>query len=193
MKKNFFEWIAYVFLFIWQLPQNIAGFFMWLFFKMRGDVVKIDATKWSTAYKSKYMSGGISLGMFCFLSEYGATQKTSIAHELKGHTVDSRIMGPLYLFIVGIPSILNAAFDFTKCYYDWYPEKWANKHAGLEVDTYCKLKFKEEEPQKIKVQAKLVQEDIEIAPEEAPKTPEDELNKKIADLSARIKAIRGNK
>ena len=143
MKKNFFEWIAYIFLFIWQILQNLVGMVMWLYFKMRGDVVKIDATKWSTAYKSDYMSGGISLGMFCFVDKYSAKRKEDIAHELKGHTVDSRIMGPLYLFIIGLPSILNAAFDFTDCYFDFWCEKLANKHAGLTTDSNCNLKFKD--------------------------------------------------
>jgi hypothetical protein len=56
---------------------------------------------------------------------------------------DSKVMGPLYVFIVGIPSLLNAAFDFTKCYYDFYCEAWANKHAGLGLDKNCHLYIKE--------------------------------------------------
>ena len=130
------------------MPQNILGMAMWLYFKMMGDVKKIDATKWSTAYKSQNMSGGISLGMFCFLSEVGANVKTGVAHELKGHTVDSRILGPLYLLIIGLPSILNAAFGFTKCYYSFFCEALANKHAGLGVDKHCRLYFLEDDKAK---------------------------------------------
>lgn len=85
------------------------------------------------------MSGGISLGPFAFVSERSGAE--TIAHEVDGHTVDSKIFGPLYLIIIGIPSILNAIFDFTKCYYDFYPEKWANRHAKLEVDADCRLKM----------------------------------------------------
>ena len=41
---------------------------------------------------------------------------------------------PLYLFVIGIPSIMWAWLgDDNKCYYDFYTERWANKHAGLEV------------------------------------------------------------
>jgi len=74
-------------------------------------------------FEGEKMSGGISLGPFAFLSPYSARKDTVIAHEVDGHTVDSKIFGPLYLLIVGLPSILNATFDFTKCYYDFYPER----------------------------------------------------------------------
>ena len=86
------------------------------------------------------MNGGISLGSFIFLSPYCAKRETTIAHEL-GHVVDSHKMGILYLFIIGLPSILNAMFNFTECYYSWYPERSANKNAGLGVDTKCRLYF----------------------------------------------------
>lgn len=74
-------------------------------------------------FKGSMMSGGISLGPFAFLSEHLSTSEPHIAHEVDGHTVDSKKFGPLYLFIVGIPSLLNAAFGFTKCYHDFYPER----------------------------------------------------------------------
>ena len=148
MKRNFFEWVAFVFLVIWQLPQNIIGAIMWLYFKCFGGVKLIDQTKWSFAFEGKKMQGGISLGTFCFLSPNCAKYKEDIAHELKGHTWDSRLMGPLYMCIIGIPSILNAWLNFTKCYYDFWPEKLANKHAGLEVDDRCWLHFKKEESAK---------------------------------------------
>ena len=43
------------------------------------------------------MSGGISLGPFAFVSERSGAE--TIAHEVDGHTVDSKIFGPLYLII----------------------------------------------------------------------------------------------
>lgn len=88
------------------------------------------------------MSGGISLGTFAFVSDNLAKNEVYPMHEM-GHMWDSKAMGPLYLFIVGIPSLLNAAFGFTKCYYDWPPEKLANKHAGLYADKNCRLRIKE--------------------------------------------------
>lgn len=170
MKKTFLEWIAYVLLFIWQLPQNIVGMLFWLVFKIKGSVSSIASTKWAKAFKSKSMSGGISLGSFCFLSDYGAANEKLVAHELKGHAWDSRLMGPLYLFIVGIPSLLNAALELTDCYYKFFTEKWANKRAGLTVDEYCKLKFiKEEEPISVDTAfVQVIEDEPELEAEEEP-------------------------
>lgn len=53
------------------------------------------------------MQGGISLGKYIIVSQW-ATQKT-IMHEY-GHCLQSKILGPLYLLVVGLPSILHAAF-----------------------------------------------------------------------------------
>ena len=50
------------------------------------------------------MQGAITLGNYVFVglnSEYRLTVK----HEL-GHTIQSKILGPLYLIVIGIPSII---------------------------------------------------------------------------------------
>lgn len=139
--EKFFLGIVKVLMFLWQLPQNIVGLVMYIFLKNKKVV---DETIWCKCWVADNMQGGISLGSFAFVSPGLSKHPESVAHELRGHTVDSRIFGPLYLIVVGIPSILNATLDFTECYYDWYPEKWANEHAGLETDEYCRLKFKNE-------------------------------------------------
>lgn len=142
MKKNFFEWIVYFILFIWQILQNLIGIGFWIYFKLRGDLETIVTNKYSKVYRSKYMSGGISLGSFAFVSNNLAKKETAVRHE-QGHMWDSKVMGPLYVLIVGLPSLLNAAFDFTKCYYHFYTEAWSNKHAGLGLDKNCHLYIKE--------------------------------------------------
>lgn len=142
MKKNVFEWIAFVFLFIWQLPQNLVALFMLLWFIIAGDLKLIKRNKYSFVYSSKYMGGGISLGSFAILDKYLSDSQTSLRHE-EGHMWDSKLFGPLYLFVIGIPSILNAGLKFTRCYYDFYPEKLANKHGGLDVNEDCRTYIKE--------------------------------------------------
>lgn len=137
-EKSFLWWVVFVLLFIWQLPQNIVALVM-LPFLGKLQLVKID--KYCFAFIGSNMSGGISLGSFIFLSKYIGHTDKYVAHEM-GHVVDSHIWGPLYLLVVGIPSILNAWIGFTDCYYDFYPEKWANEHAGLTTNKYCKLTFK---------------------------------------------------
>lgn len=120
--------------FLWQLPQSLIGLFFLLYFWLMGDVKLISYKKLCFAFSSKYMAGGISLGNFAFVSNYNATKTAVVMHEQEGHTVDSKIWGPLYLFIIGIPSIMWAWLgDDNKCYYSFYTEKWANNHAGLEA------------------------------------------------------------
>lgn len=138
-KKNFKWWLIFILLFIWQLPQALLGLMMFPFLgnrKLRAD------RHYNFCWESRDMSGGISLGPFAFVSEMSSKREEVIAHEVDGHTVDSKIFGPLYLLVIGIPSLFHAIFMFSKCYYDFYTEKWANKHAGLEVTEYCGLRFK---------------------------------------------------
>lgn len=136
--KNVLHWVKFAGLFLWQLPQNIVALLMMPFL---GKLSKIDYRNYAWAFMGSKMLGGISLGCFVFLSPYESKRETAIAHELDGHTKDSKKWGPLYLFVIGIPSILNAWLKFTKCYYDFYPERWANKNAGLGVDSKCRLYF----------------------------------------------------
>lgn len=135
--------IAFVLLFIWQMPQNIAAGFLSLFI---GKKIKISYDHWCFAYETKGFRGGISLGTFCFVDPIGSQHKEYIAHEQAGHTVDSRIFGPLYLIIIGLPSLIHAWLcKEQQDYYDFYTERWANRHAGLKVTKkygYAYLEFK---------------------------------------------------
>lgn len=129
--KTIVHLILFILLFIWQLPQNIIALIMLPFL---GKLRLISYKKFCFAFEGKNMLGGISLGNFAFLSPYLSKKTASVMHEQEGHTFDSKIWGPLYLFVIGIPSIMWAWLgDSDKCYYDFYTERWANKHAGLEV------------------------------------------------------------
>ena len=127
---------------VWQLPQNLCG----LFFKCisknnRIDRIETEVTK-SLGVEAlvKKSPGSISLGKYIFLSTWGAKDNFTIDHEC-GHNIQSKKLGPLYLFIIGIPSITHAYLNgFFKCcvkngeynYFHFYTEKWANK----EIDNY---------------------------------------------------------
>lgn len=71
---------------------------------------------------------GFSVGGFTFTSE-GAT---SVQPHEYGHTIQSLILGPLYLFVILIPSMIWFwCFDEWRAKkdipYSWfYPEKWAD-------------------------------------------------------------------
>ena len=87
-----------ILLYIWQLPQNIIGLFIILF--INGEVKhKFNNI---TYYYYDPFPGGISLGNYLIL---GSQHSQSIKHEY-GHAIQSRLLGPLYLLIIGIPSLI---------------------------------------------------------------------------------------
>lgn len=120
---------------IWGLPQTALGFAVFLaharcpHFRYHGAVV----TTWE-ARKA------LSLGLFVFVNgsgeaceAAGSVDKPLLVHEY-GHTVQSLIVGPLYLLIVGLPSLvwMNVpAFARRRrktgtSYYAFYTERTAN-------------------------------------------------------------------
>ena len=135
---SFLWWIFFIILSIWQFPQVLVALIMFPFI---GKLKLVKQNKFTFCYEASKMCGGISLGSFAFLEPRLAQIPEIVSHEAEGHIIDSYILGPLYLVIIGIPSFLHATFGFTKNYYDFYTEKLANYHAGLETDEKGKLHF----------------------------------------------------
>lgn len=88
---------------------------------------------------SKKMSGGISLGNYIILSK---TYEDKVRHQKTwdhewGHTRDSRMFGPLYLIVIGLPSLIWAWMYGTVIkstyngYYKFYTEKRADRLGGV--------------------------------------------------------------
>lgn len=77
----------------------------------------------------------LSLGLFIFISEQaqGRFREELCAHEY-GHSVQSMLLGPLYLPFIALPSALWCMLPACKrhrsvkgiSYYGFYPERWAN-------------------------------------------------------------------
>lgn len=118
--------------FVWELPQNLLGFILTFFYR----------TDNTLQYKFKKIRicsnfpGGISLGNFVWIKTYPYNTPTwnIVKHEW-GHTRQSRYLGPLYLLIIGLPSLIWAAIytpKFGCSYYDFYTEKWADELGGVE-------------------------------------------------------------
>ena len=104
-----------------------------------GKKKKICYRNYSICYEAEKMNGGISLGSIIYVSEKSAKNLSTIAHELDGHTKQSKLLGPLYLLVIGIPSIAWAYLRDEKKYpnyYAFYTESWANKCAGLIVKEF---------------------------------------------------------
>ncbi len=139
----------------WGLLQNLLGVFLFLLncknnhYWYHGALV--------TVWKSK---SSVSIGMFIFITEepyfyeklkdtYSISElsKRLLVHEY-GHTVQSLILGPLYLIIMGIPSTIwgflpnlnKKRKEQRISYFSFFTEKWAN-YLGEKV---CKNKSMEQ-------------------------------------------------
>lgn len=121
--------LVHVLLYIWQLPQNLVGLIYMIILKGEKRIVKQRNTAF---YVAPTMNGGVSLGNYIFLSERSGLKEPAYDHEF-GHCIQSRILGPLYLPIVGLCSGLHCLFHNRKNnYYEFWTEKWANKLGGIE-------------------------------------------------------------
>lgn len=130
MMKLIMKYIRNLILFIWQLPQHIVAIIYFGYLVMMCKDLGIDSRYKQAIVIPCVMRGAVTLGNYVFVglnSEY----KKIVKHEL-GHTIQSKILGPLYLIIIGIPSITYCGLRRTfpslrkKNYYDFYTEKWAN-------------------------------------------------------------------
>lgn len=132
-KRNTIHVIILPILFIWQLPQNLVALCILLFSK---EIRKIDFRHYCLVLEAKLPKGasGVSLGNFAIVSP-DCTDEHTIRHEADGHTVDSKIFGPLYFLVIGLPSVLHFVWynchSTGKDYHDFYTERWADRHAGL--------------------------------------------------------------
>lgn len=115
-----------ILLYIWQLPQHGLGELLRAIY--RGTDTDYEG---AIVRRSLQMPGGISLGKYIIVNRY-ASRKT-IIHEY-GHCIQSKYLGWLYLIVVGLPSILHAAFCRCKrhSYYSFFTERWADKLGGVD-------------------------------------------------------------
>lgn len=119
---------------IWQLPQNLCGY-IYKNISKNNRKEKIENTtikKLGIEAYAKTSPGSVSLGKYIFISERSKNNRNTILHEC-GHSKQSRILGPLYLIVIGIPSITWAMlhsyipYFWKYSYYSFYTEKWADK------------------------------------------------------------------
>ncbi len=125
----------------WGILQNVLGGIVWLL-NCKNKHNRYHGAR-VTIWKAK---SSVSLGMFIFITEepffYDKLKNNYTMSELSqrllvheyGHTIQSLILGPLYLFLMGIPSTI---WGFLPClnkkrkeqqisYFAFFTEKWAN-------------------------------------------------------------------
>jgi len=116
--------------YLWQLPQHLLALILIYIYKPR---IR-ESYRHKTVYRLWGSGWGISLGNYIILD----TRHTelTVKHEY-GHSLQSLMLGPLYLILVGIPSITmnilsTILFKLGKPkmlqnYYKRWPESWADK------------------------------------------------------------------
>jgi hypothetical protein len=123
--------ITDILLYIWQLPQNLLGL---LLVAVLNPDDRYDFEGATLCYSSR-MSGGISLGRYIVVDSRMADYTGKVERHELGHTMQSKILGPLYLLVIGLPSILWAAWHRKhkeRSYFAFYTERWADKLGGVE-------------------------------------------------------------
>lgn len=119
--KNLIFWL-------WSQPQTLIGYVLQMLIIMFDKCTLIDFNGTRLVFTgSKW--GAISLGKYIFLCHEMFNKKEYEEHEF-GHSIQSLYLGPLYLLVVGIPSILRAFYvtinpKSAATYYNFYTEKWA--------------------------------------------------------------------
>lgn len=130
-------------LFVWELPQNVLGAI-----DLAASLVirRVERVRWERerVFVKVRGAGAVSLGLFVFWSDddtpYVRITNTNKEHEY-GHSLQSRMLGPLYLPLVGVPSSCRVAYAVAyravtgrrwEGYFRGYPEDWADRLANVD-------------------------------------------------------------
>lgn len=117
----------------WCLPQTLLGFILKLIFKGE-EKTRMYCMKKYTYYNTTLTPGSISLGKYILLRKDHHNNIDVVEHE-HGHQIQSLILGPLYLLVISLPSLIwSGCFKKYRVkhnisYYTFYTEKWADNLA----------------------------------------------------------------
>lgn len=111
----------------WGLPQTLVGGTMCLALRH-----STSRSSYRSAIVSEWkLASGLSLGMFIFVPR--GCPRPLLRHEY-GHSIQSMILGPFYLPLIVLPSLVWAGTPRLEhyrsshkySYYRFYTERWAN-------------------------------------------------------------------
>lgn len=125
-----------ILLWIWQLPQNLAGLAVLLFNKAVHGCQIAQSSDGIKYYYVKHVNNcGVSLGNYIFLDSDRSISEKSVHHEY-GHQKQSLKYGWLYLLIIGLPSAAGniwtrIAHKDDRWYYNQWWERTADELGGV--------------------------------------------------------------
>ena len=127
---------------VWELPQSALGVAVLGAELAVGSARSVERRHGRLFVESSW--NAVSLGYVVFWrrrsDRYFALDEHTREHEY-GHTFQSRLLGPLYLPLVGVPSALRVLFAIAyreitgrrwAGYFDGYPERWADSLGGVD-------------------------------------------------------------
>jgi len=136
-------------LFMWELPQTLLGLMVYAILKNKHRIVRIEKEKHRLYLET--INTGVSLGLFIFWTPAGNRfwylKNDCRMHEF-GHARQSVRLGPLYLLIVGIPSLSRVFYRWLyrkfmgrnwQKYYFGFPENWADGLGGVRDPKRCDI------------------------------------------------------
>jgi len=109
-------------MFILEFPQNLIGFLLSILFS---HCDKFNY-KGITVFHIKGNWGAFSLFRYVFADDSCFINSEIIKHEY-GHSLQSRKLLFLFIFIIAIPSLIHAYLHKKGNYYSFYTEQWASK------------------------------------------------------------------
>jgi hypothetical protein len=137
------SWRRRVALLVWELPQNVLGVANLARLAARRRVERVGLERERVMIEIREGAAAVSLGAFVFFSKHDnpfvPVGPENRDHEY-GHSIQSRLLGPLYLPLVGVPSSARAVYAVVhrsvtgrrwSRYYDGYPESWADRLGGV--------------------------------------------------------------
>lgn len=131
--------LFYLLQFTWGLPVNLAGLILFLCCRSR---FRHEMFCNSVVTVLPGNRGGLSLGVFIFLSAQNADGSRSLCAHEYGHTVQCLFLGPLYWLAVALPSVLWYHFfdgyrkkrriPYDALYCERWATAWGRKWSGME-------------------------------------------------------------
>ncbi len=134
------RWIVSI---AWELPQSALGLANLCVQHATGNVAHVEVDRGRCVVELK-RNGAVSLGHFVFwtrnTNRFVRITAANRGHEF-GHARQSRLLGPLYLIVVGVPSSMRAAIALVhglrtgspwEGYFRGFPEDWADRLGGVD-------------------------------------------------------------
>lgn len=97
---------------IWMSLQSFLGAFVVLITRAEKEYINFDDEVYEVYFASRFNKSwsGVSLGPFIIFANSQQASCDSVKHEF-GHFLQSAMLGPLYLILIGLPSICGNLWD----------------------------------------------------------------------------------